>query len=98
MKTYLKIALLGIFSIIMTDVAAQTNDKFTNRWPVSKDVQRYSNKRLAAHNPIKIKSVGTPSFVQSKGVNKRKSEVAGNMQSTGTPDWVISKPVNLINR
>jgi hypothetical protein len=101
MKSYLKIIFLFIFSITMADVAAQTEVKSSNdNWPVSKDVQRYSNKSLAGYKPIKIKSIGTPSFVQSKEVHRKKSSdtASGNVRSTGTPDWVISKPVNLISR
>lgn len=85
----------------MVDVAAQTEVKSTDKgWPVSKDVQRYSNKTLHNYKPTKIKSLGTPSFAQSKEVHRSKPSVvaARNIRSSGTPNWVISKPVNLINR
>jgi len=101
MKTYLKLIFAGIFAITVTAATAQTEVKSTDKgWPVSKDVQRYSNKSLATFKPIKIKSVGTPSYVQSKGVHRSKptDSSAGNIPMTGTPDWVISKPVNLISR
>jgi len=101
MKTYLKLIIVGIFSITLTTAAAQSEVKTSNKgWPVSKDVQRYSNKSLATFKPIKIKSVGTPFYLQSKGVHRIKSAdpAVGNLPLTGTPDWVISKPVNLISR
>jgi hypothetical protein len=101
MKSYLKIVFIAIFSITVTAVAAQTEVNSASKgWPVSKDVQRYSNKSLATFKPVKIKSVGTPSYVQSKGVHRSKSadSSVGNIPLTGTPDWVISKPVNLISR
>jgi hypothetical protein len=101
MKTYLKLIFVSIFSITVTAASAQSEGKSNNTgWPVSKGVQLYSNKSLATFKPIKIKSVGTPSYVQSKGVHRSKTadSSVGNIPMTGTPAWVISKPVNLISR
>ncbi|MBL7857751.1 MAG: hypothetical protein JNM57_08680 [Cyclobacteriaceae bacterium] len=99
MKSYHKVLFAFALSFVMFNVSAQTPSQ-QQGWPVSKDVQRYSNKNLATHKPARIKSVGTPVFVQSKGVHKINSNeapVSGNMQSN-FPSWIISKPVNLIRK
>ena len=92
---------MGAFAltISMFTVSAQSTKSHNTGWPVSKAVQYYSNKSLASFRPIKIKSVGTPSFVQSKRMKSSGKESAtGNIRATGSPNWVISKPVNLISR
>jgi len=101
MKSYIKLLLFFIFSIAMVDAAAQI--KSTNNekgWPVSKGVQRYSNKSLGDHKPIQVNSVGAPAYTQSKDVHRKKytNKDKGNVELTGTPDWVVSKQVNLINK
>jgi hypothetical protein len=101
MTSYLKILFLFIFCFTLTEVVAQVEVKTSNTgWPVSKDVQRYSNRDLAHFRTTKVSSVGTPSVAQSKLVYRKKSfaPVTGNIRSEGAPDWVISKPVNLISR
>lgn len=99
MKSFLKVIGAFALTVSMFTVSAQSTKSNNPGWPVSKAVQYYSNKSLASFKPMKIKSVGTPSFVQSKRVRPDRNEMAaGNIPSTGTPGWVISKPVNLISR
>lgn len=99
MKSFLKAMGAFALSISMFTVSAQSAKSNSPGWSVSKSVQYYSNKSLASFKPMKIKSIGTPSFVQSKRVNSRRNEYAvGNIRSAGSPNWVISKPVNLIGR
>ncbi len=98
MKSFLKVMGAFALTISMFTVSAQSTKSNNEGWPVSKGVHYYSNKSLASFKPMKIKSVGTPSFVQSKSVHSRGKENAGNIRATGTPNWVISKPVNLISR
>lgn len=99
MKSILKVISVVALSFMMFTVSAQST-KADKGWPVSKGVQYYSNKSLASYKLTKIKTQTAPSFVQSKGVHVRKSEIsaAGNIRSTGYPTWIISKPVNSINR
>jgi len=100
MKSFLKVVSAFALSFIMFNVSAQSTESKANGWPVSKGVQYYSNKSLASFRPTKIKTQGTPSFVQSKGVHASKTQASetGNVRSTGYPNWIISKPVNLINK
>jgi hypothetical protein len=99
MKSFLRIMGAFALTVSMFTVSAQSPKSNNAGWPVSKGVQYYSNKSLATFKPMKIKSVGTPSFVQSKRGHARGKEIAaGNIRATGTPNWVISKPVNLISR
>jgi hypothetical protein len=97
MKSLIKISLSIVFVCMMFAVSAQTIPQPKGQaWPVSKDVQRYSNKSLSDPAGVEVKSVGTPDHVYSK-MNRKKSVTAstGNVASTGTPAWIISKPVQM---
>lgn len=94
MKNYLKISAVVAFVSIVSSGMAQSTE---NGWPVSKDVNRYSNKSLAAHNATSIKSVGTPAFVSSKRSTTQKHVTTGNVTSS-YPMWAVSKGVNRISK
>ncbi|TXH29010.1 MAG: hypothetical protein E6Q96_04300 [Cyclobacteriaceae bacterium] len=94
MKNYLKISAVVAFVFIVSSAMAQSSE---NGWPVSKDVNRYSNKSLVAHKPTKLKLVGTPVFVTSKMQSPSKEVTAGNVTST-YPMWTVSKGVNRIGK
>jgi hypothetical protein len=94
MKNYLKVSAVVAFVFIVSSAMAQSTE---NGWPVSKDVNRYSNKSLTLHKGTKIKSVGTPVFVTSKMQGASKAVTAGNVAST-YPMWTVSKGVNRIGK
>lgn len=94
MKNYLKISAVVAFVLFVSNAMAQSTE---NGWPVSKDVNRYSNKSLATHKPTVVKTVGTPAFVTSKRQNKQKEVTAGNVVSS-YPMWTVSKGVNRISK
>jgi hypothetical protein len=94
MKNYLKVSAVVAFVFIVSSAMAQSTE---NGWPVSKDVNRYSNKSLTAHKATKIKSVGTPVFVNNKMQKSTKETTAGNVAST-YPMWAVSKAVNRVGK
>lgn len=81
------------FVLIISSSMAQTTE---SSWPVSKDVNRISNKSLSTFKATRIKSLGTPAFATSK--MQRKTETnPGNIAST-YPMWTVSKGVNRIGK
>lgn len=91
-KSVLKLLLTGLFSLIVGLSMAQI--------PVSKDVQRYANKkRFEKENQQRkpaIRSVERPQITISKGVHRNRvgDPEKGNMISTGYPYWTVAKGVN----
>jgi len=71
-------------------------------WPVSKGVNKYSNKELSsqelAASHLTATSVNTPLVASSKGVSRVSKRMpyasqSSNVASNGTPSWVVSKGV-----
>jgi hypothetical protein len=102
MKTNSKIILAGMFSLLTFSVSAQSNA--VNYRPVSKEVQKVSNKAwLTSEQLLTVASVGYPPVTISKGVQLASNHIAkesqpGNMVSIGYPIWTISKGVHKIAR
>jgi hypothetical protein len=92
MKNYLKISAVVAFVFIVSTSMAQSNE---NGWPVSKDVNRYSNKSLTSFKATNINSVGTPAIAKSK-MQKSISETTPGNVTSAYPIWAVSKGVNRV--
>ncbi|MBX2913804.1 MAG: hypothetical protein KF856_00900 [Cyclobacteriaceae bacterium] len=94
MKNYLKISAVVAFVFIVSTSMAQSTE---NGWPVSKDVNRYSNKSLASFTAANIKSVGTPAIAKSKMQKPATETTPGNVVSA-YPMWAVGKGVNRVGK
>lgn len=101
MRTYNVIFLVSFFSLLTFFATAQSAG---NHRPVSKEVQKISNKDwLLGEHLLTVSSVGYPSWTLSKEVlltsnHITKESAPGNMISAGYPVWTISKAVHKIVR
>lgn len=101
MRTYNVIFLVSIFSLLTFFATAQSAG---NHRPISKEVQKISNKDwLLGERLLTVSSVGYPSWTITKEVllasnQITKESLSGNMISLGYPVWTISKGVNKITR
>lgn len=99
MKTLMKISVVGFFSLIAFAATAQS--KSVGGRPVSKAVQKVSNKWLSDEQLVTVASHGYPTLVLSKDVHRISNRLSkqlqeGNMISIGYPYWIIQKRVHQI--
>ncbi len=100
-----RIALMGLFLLGVFFTNAQTRESHP-AWVVSKDVQKVANKKMYNDENMRksymmAPSVGTPSWIISKGVYRYDKESApsqGNVAMKGYPSWIISKGVQRIKK
>lgn len=100
MRTYNVIFLVSIFSLLTFFATAQN---VNNHRPISKEVQKISNKDwLLSESLLVVSSVGYPSWIVKDAAlmsnQITKESLPGNMFSSGYPFWTISKGVNKITR
>lgn len=101
MRTYNLIILVSIFSLMTLFATAQST---VSHRPVSKEVQKISNKDwLLGEHLLTVSSVGYPSWTITKEVLLARNQItkeslSGNMISLGYPVWTISKAVHKIAR
>jgi|SRR5690606_19655246 hypothetical protein len=84
----------------------QPDNRIAQGWPISKDVQKFSNKNwMKSETGLTIESVGQPEMVISKRVqtvgrpvSAWSSQKKANVVSKGYPSWIISKGVQRLNR
>lgn len=109
MKTNNKILYSFLFALIALSSGAQNKSDYSQgtrnpNWIISKDVQKFSNRNLWSGPSLTIASLGTPDWVQSKGVMKgsklkiKRTSETGNLVSRGYPQWIISKGVQRIRK
>lgn len=96
MKAFMKILLVGIFSVGAIVVSAQSR---TGGRPVSKAVQKVSNKWLMDEQLLTVSSRGYQTHAITKDVQLisnrlSKEPQVGNMISIGYPRWIIQKRVH----
>ncbi len=108
MKTTLKIifAVAFLVSNYLTHAQTDNSRKDNAGWPISKEVQKFSNKNwLRGKSGLTIESIGQPDIAISKRVqtigrpvSAWSSQKKGNVVSKGYSSWIISKGVQRLNR
>ena len=99
MKTLVNIFFVSLFSTIAFVASAQT--KVAGSRPISKPVQKISNKWLVDEPLVTVASRGYQVQTLSKDVQRisnrfRKEPKPGHMMSVGYPAWTIQKKVHRV--